>query len=488
MSTTLLNAYLEPILVRYAGDLASGLDRAGVTSNQKFLMQSNGGVMPLAATAGGGRTVHTLLSGPAAGVQGAGHLLGRRQGHANLVTMDMGGTSCDIAFIQDGIPREATEGKIGGRDLDVPALDVTTISAGGGTVARLDAAAYLNVGPDSAGAVPGPACYGRGGHRPTVTDADLLAGFLNPDHFLGGSQPLDPSAALGAIRHDIAEPMGITPDEAAAGIIRLINARMADEIRVRAAKKVVDLSDAVLVPFGGAGPAHAAMVAEELGMARVLIPPNPGAYSALGLLCADIIHDYVRSDLRPLEALAADDAEACFAALEDWARADLAAEGLAGSEPIFVRELDLRYAGQGCELRTDFEGIEVRPLTAACLSQLRDRFDMLHEMFHGHAARESAVEVVSYRVRARVAVAKQEPKMVGVRDSPITTPVFGVREISFDGRTRAQTPVYRRGDIAPEIGFDGPAIVEQFDATTVVPGGWRAQIDGYDNLILERRG
>ena len=191
MSTTLLNAYLEPVLARYADDLDRGLDEADIATPRRFLMQSNGGVMPLGATSGGGRTVHTLLSGPAAGVQASGYVLGERQGWSRIVTMDMGGTSCDIAFIQDGLPLEVTEGAIAGRRLDVPAFDISTISAGGGTIARVNTANFLSVGPDSAGADPGPICYGHGGEWPTVTDADLICGYLNPGHLLGGETALD---------------------------------------------------------------------------------------------------------------------------------------------------------------------------------------------------------------------------------------------------------------------------------------------------------
>ncbi len=484
LSTTLLNAYLEPVLVRYAGDLDRGLDTIDVATPRRFLMQSNGGVMPLGATAGRGQTVHTLLSGPAAGVQATGYILGQKQGENHIATMDMGGTSCDIAFIQDGAPLEVTEGTIADRRLDVPAFDISTISAGGGTIARLGASGLLSVGPDSAGADPGPVCYGKGGERPTVTDADLICGFLNPGFLLGGETPLDGAAARRTVEDALSAPMGLTIDEAAAGIVRLINARMADEIRVQAAKKVIELGEFTLVPFGGAGPVHAAMVADELGIRRVLVPPNPGAFSALGLLCSDIVHDYVRSEVRDLAALSPDHAEAQFAGLEQQAALDLDGEGLGAAARHFIRELDLRYAGQGYEIRTPLDGIEASPMTKGGLAAIESRFHELHLAMHGHAARDQAIELVSYRLRVRSPVPKQDlPARGALPDSPATP--TGTRTVTFDGRTHHQAPVYARDGLTAAA-IDGPAIIEQFDSTTVLPPGWHARLDNFGNIVAER--
>src|SRR6202521_840253 len=297
LSTTLVNAYLEPVLVRYIDHLDSGLDASDVRTRQRFLMQSNGGVMPFAAAIAGGKTVHTLLSGPAAGTQAAAYLA-RNDAMRGLVTLDMGGTSADIAF-----------------------------TAGGGSIAAVDGG-FLTVGPTSAGADPGPACYGRGGMQPTVTDADLVCGFLNPDYFLGGLQKLDVAASQAALQRHIAEPLRMGILEAAAGIRRIVDIRMADEVRVFAAKRGVDLSAFTLLPFGGAGAVHAAAVADELGMRRILVPARPGAFSALGLLCTDVVHDYIRSELGPLAEIAADHAEDIFRRLEGKARDELAAEGM----------------------------------------------------------------------------------------------------------------------------------------------------------------
>jgi N-methylhydantoinase A len=481
LSTTLLNAYLEPVLVGYIANLAAGLDEAGIATPQRYLMQSNGGVMPFAAALTGGKTVQTLLSGPAAGARASAHLA-PHDARDGLVTLDMGGTSCDIAFIEGGQPLEVTESVIARRPLGVPALDLTTISAGGGSIARIDAGGFLVVGPDSAGADPGPVCYGFGGTEPTVTDADVVCGVLNPRFLLGGAQKLDAGAALDAIRDRIGAPLGLDAHAAASGIRRIVDMRMADEVRVVAAKRGVDAHDFTLLPFGGAGAVHAAAVAEELGMRRILVPERPGAFSALGLLCTDVVHDYVRSELRPLGQVAPDHAQSIFRELEDRAAEELAAEGLEAADAAHQRELDLRYVGQGYELRVPIAG---GALDGAALAASRDGFDERHARIHGHAAREKEVEVVSYRLRVRVEVPKFEPVAAAMPAEIPEATAGGRRDVYFDGRTATDTAVFQRDALAIGAAFGGPAIVEQFDATTVVPPGWRAHVDRFANLILE---
>jgi N-methylhydantoinase A len=485
LSTTLLNAYLEPVLVHYIDHLNRGLDDASVGTQQRFLMQSNGGVMPFSAAIAGGRTVHTLFSGPAAGAQAAAYLA-ETDARTGLVTLDMGGTSADIAFIEGGIPLETTEGEIARRQIDVPALDMTSISAGGGSIAWVDSGGFLNVGPQSAGADPGPACYGRGGTRPTVTDADIVCGYLNPDYFLGGAQTLDVNAARAALKEHVADPLKMEVLEAAAGIQRIVDMRMADEVRVFAAKRGVDLTAFTLLPFGGAGAVHAAAVAAELGMRRILVPPRPGAFSALGLLCTDIVHDYIRSELRPLDDVSAEHAESIFQELEAKARDELAAEGMTRAEARFARELDLRYTGQGYELRTPLDGLFTERLNAASMAAARARFDERHAQIHGHAAKERPVEVVSYRVRVRVTVPKYEPRSEPAPAQPAAAVAKGKRRIHFGATQSVEATLYERDRLDIGTTITGPAIVEQFDATTVIPQGWTARVDGYRNLILER--
>src|SRR6266545_106487 len=432
LSTTLLNAYLEPVIVHYVDHLNRGLDAAGLRTQQRFLMQSNGGVMPFSAAIAGGRTVQTLFSGPAAGAQASAHLA-REEARRGLVTLDMGGTSADIAFIEGGAALEVTEGVIARRQVDVPALDMVTISAGGGSIAWIDGGGFLNVGPQSAGADPGPACYARGGLRPTVTDADLVCGYLNPDYFLGGAQRLDPAAARAALETHVGAPLKMDVTAAAAGIQRIVDMRMADEVRVFAAKRGVDLSAFTLLPFGGAGAVHA---------------------------------------------------EAVFRQLEDAARAELAAEGINPADARFVRELDLRYTGQGYELRTPLEGLFLDRLTAASLQAARERFDERHAHIHGHAAKERPVELVSYRLRVRVAVPKYEPRETS--PSPESAgAVKGRRTISLNG-TSLQATLYERDRLGVGATVAGPTIVEQFDATTLIPRGWNGRVDGQGNLILAR--
>ena len=445
-------------------------------------MQSNGGVMPFAAVGGGGSTVRTLLSGPAAGVQGTAHVLGSQQQWKDLVSFDMGGTSCDIAFIQNASPLEAAESTVGHHSVDVPSLEISSISAGGGTIARLDDGLQLQIGPDSAGAVPGPACYDRGGLRPTITDMDLICGFLDPEHFLGGSQHLSIDAALRAVR-TISIPLGLSEIEAAHGVIRLINARMADEIRVIAAKRAVDLTRFSLVPFGGAGPLHAALVAQELEISRVLVPPNPGAFSALGLLCTDVVHDYIRSDLKLVSAVPASAAAAMFEQLQANAETDLKSEGLADRRRAYERMLDMRYAGQGYEIPVPVGGGEVTP---AFLADAATAFHEVHRALHGHAALDQPVEIVSYRLRVRVFVPKFEAKPVPSDHRPGARSIKN-KDMFFSKDRSVMAPVYSRGDMPPGSTIEGPAIVVQMDATTVIPPRWHAQVDGFGNLVLEMR-
>ena len=481
-STTITNAYLLPVLSSYIFDLANGLDQENVLTRRRFLMQSNGGVMPLSANTEA-QTVHTLLSGPAAGVQGTAYLLGVGRGVNNIVTMDMGGTSCDIAFIENGTPLEHSETVISGRMVAVPALDVSTISAGGGSIASVNPAGMLAVGPHSAGASPGPACYNKGGKKPTVTDADVVAGILNPDYFLGGEVSLNFEKAVKAIEGQIAKPMGIDVTAAAVGITRVINARMADEIRVQAAKKGIDLSDFTLVPFGGAGPVHAVAVAEDLGISKVLVPSSPGAFSALGLLCADVVHDYIRSDLRDLEGINPKHVESAFLALEKRASTELQNEDLGDEVRYFIREVDLRYSGQGYELRIPIKDIEI-PLDKEGFAILTERFHERHQAVHGHAARDAVIEVVSYRLRVIVPTKKIEVSSKFNVEKDKKGKHRGKRAFRDTTGKIIDAEVWRHEDLPRKENVVGPIIVEQIDATTVVPCGWSILLDSAGNMQL----
>src|SRR5262245_57131208 len=320
LSTTIINAYLQPILARYIAELDRRLDGARIATRQKYVMQSNGGMETFAAAAR--RAVTTVLSGPAGGVM-AGVLAGRMNGLRNIITFDMGGTSCDVALIKDGEPLLSSRGKIAQRDLAVPMLDINTVSAGGGTVATVDRFGMLQVGPQSAGAVPGPACYGQGGEAPTITDCNPVLGYLGEDGFLGGRMRLDAGKARAAIESKVARPLGLGLIGAAEGIVRIIDVKMEEAIKAISTMRGHDLRDFMLLAFGGAGPLHAGRIARDLGMAGVIVPLYPGVFSAIGLLMSDVKHDYIRSKMAPLSEVTPEAVNDVFERLAAQAREEL---------------------------------------------------------------------------------------------------------------------------------------------------------------------
>lgn len=391
LSTTVINAYIQPILKRYIDNLHEKLCAAGVSTKQLYIMQSNGGVTTFYTAAH--RSATTVLSGPAGGVI-ASIGISEKAGFRDIIAFDMGGTSCDVSLVKGSAPSMQFRGKINNRDIALPMIDIHTVSAGGGTIARLDPAlGVLEVGPDSAGAAPGPVCYDLGGQNITVTDADLLVGLLNPGALLGGGMRLNKERALRVMSEKIAAPLGLSPEEAADGIIRIINVKMEEAIKAVSTMRGFDLRDFTLVAFGGAGPVHAGRVAQDLGIPRVLVPQYPGITSAMGLLMTDVKHDYVRSRLGRLEEMAADQAPLVFDGLEASAKADLAAEGFSEDVIRLERFLDLRYEGQGYELTIQ---VPMTPLTADSFSSIRKEFDTAHRQQFGHEAPEQRVEIVSY--------------------------------------------------------------------------------------------
>ncbi|HVB89388.1 MAG TPA: hydantoinase/oxoprolinase family protein [Beijerinckiaceae bacterium] len=480
LSTTVVNAYLQPILARYIDGLDQRLRHAGVVTPQKYVMQSNGGMSTFAATAK--KAVATVLSGPAGGVTASVHA-SRAAGFANVVTFDMGGTSCDVSLIKDFEPLVTSRGKVEGRDIALPMIDINTVSAGGGTLARVDQFGELVVGPQSAGALPGPACYGRGGAQPTVTDCNLVLGYLSPRNFLGGAMTLDEQASHRALQQALATPLGMDAVAAAEGVVRIINVKMQEAIKSISTMRGHDLRDFRLLAFGGAGPLHAAGIAAELGMASVVIPPHPGVYSALGLLMSDVKHDYVRSRLVDLSRTSEQEVNASFADLGEQARRDLLDEGFSSEQIEIDHALDLRYAGQGYEMTLPYSF----PLQAGELAALRRQFDERHQSSFGHMASGEAVEIVSWRVRG-----------VG-RTPPVTTPTYqpcglrledAVRETRsarFHGRMY-ECKVYQRERLDVGTSFPGPAIVDQLDCTSVIAPGQVASVDVYKNLIIDLGG
>jgi N-methylhydantoinase A len=482
LSTTVVNAYVSPVLSRYVESLTSELDRLAVAPGRRFTMQSNGGSVPFDRTSD--RGVATILSGPAGGVTAAVGIADAT-GIDNVITFDMGGTSCDVALIQHGEPTVSDQSVIEGRHIAVPMLDINTVSAGGGTIAEVDRHGALHVGPRSAGAAPGPAAYGRGGGRATVTDANVVMGYLNPRELLAGDLQVDYAAAERVIQA-VADPLGVSLLRAADGIIRVVNVKMAQAIRAISTERGYDLRDFTLVPFGGAGPLHACQLALDLGIPRVLVPMAPGATSALGLLMSDVKHDFVRSRLGDIEHLDLTVANDLFGQMAASARKQLAAEGFADCEVQLRYFLDMRYSGQGYENPVPVPGL---PLTEASLARYRRDFDAIHEQCHGHAAPDQGVEVVNYRVQAiGVVPPVAMPDIESAADGAQSARA-GTRRAYFPaaGEAPAGVPVYSRDKLRAGHHFSGPAIVEQYDSTTIICPGQAVMVDRYGNLAVTMR-
>ena len=483
LSTTVINAYVSPVLGRYVAQLDRQLDARGVAPGRRFTMQSNGGSAPFAAS--GERAVATILSGPAGGVT-AGVALARAAGIDNIITFDMGGTSCDVSLIQRGEPIITDRSTMEGRHLAVPMLDISTVSAGGGTIATVDDYGGLHVGPRSAGAVPGPACYGRGGTQATVTDADVVLGYLNPASLLAGALRIDAAAAARVVREAVADPLGVDLLRAADGIVRVVNVKMAEAIKGISTERGFDLREFTLVPFGGAGPVHACQIALDLGIPRVLVPPAPGATSALGLLMSDVKHDFIRSRLANVEEIAAGEVNGLFGELAEAARAQLRAEGFADDGIRLRYFIDMRYAGQGYENPVPIASI---PLGEGDLARYRRQFDEIHRQCHGHAAPGQPVEVVNYRLEAIGVVPRVELARLAEADAshPVETARVAQRPVllGLPGQGPIEVPVYAREKLLSGHCFRGPAIVEQYDATVVVWSEQTVRVDAIGNLMVE---
>ncbi len=482
LSTTVVNAYVSPVLGRYVARLERELDTRSVAIGRRFTMQSNGGSSPFASTAE--RAVSTILSGPAAGVT-AGIVLARSAGLENIITFDMGGTSCDVALIQRGQPIITDRSRVDERHVAVPMLDINTVSAGGGTIAYVDELGALHVGPRSAGAFPGPACYGRGGTQATVTDADVVLGYLNPGSLLDGALDVQASLAERAVHEGVAEPLGVDLLRAADGIVRIVNVKMAEAIKAISTERGFDLRDFTLVPFGGAGPVHACQIALDMNIPRVLVPPSPGATSSLGLLMSDVKHDYLRSRLCDVQSLLPDEANALFDELVAHAQAQLSAEGFPADRQELRFFLDMRYAGQGYENPVPIDRL---PLSSEDLRRYRARFDDIHRQCHGHAAPGQPVEVVNYRVEGIGLVPRVHLARLATATGPVQEARVGHRPALFPSLSDrpVDVPVYARERLAAGHRFIGPAIVEQYDATTVVCPEQAVEVDDFGNLLVRR--
>jgi N-methylhydantoinase A len=480
LSTTVLDAYVGPTLENYLSRLNAGLRSRDVGTRQVFIMQSNGGLMSIKVASD--NPVQTLLSGPAAGVI-SGAYLSKLTGLLNVVTFDVGGTSTDIATIVDGVVTETNEGTVAGHDAAVAMNEISTIGAGGGTIARVGADNRLKVGPDSAGARPGAACYGLGGEDPTVTDADLVLGYFDPDYFLGGKYKLNADLAHQAVRKKVAEPLGLSVEAAAAGIITVINSRMEGELRLCLISRGFDPRLFALVALGGAGPVRACMIAKNLGIEKVIIPPYPGLGSAMGLLMTDVKHNYLLSRLKLLVEFDGDSMNTVFETLVERGSAEAEAEGTDMQTLEIQLYLDLRYLGQGYELSIPCPRGSITPAEKESLAM---QFHQMHLKIYGHNALEKPLEVVNFRL---VTTARLR-KLTLTSRTPDVLPSLaaaqkGVRRAYFaDEGGWVDTPVFERRLLHLGHEITGPAIIEQADSTTVVAGGQIARPDTHGNLIV----
>ena len=477
MSTASINAFVAPVMERYLRSLQASIEAQGIDSDL-HIMQSNGGTM--SADAAVEKPVHTILSGPAAGVIGSVGLAAQA-GELNTVSVDMGGTSFDISLCYQGEVRRTQDSEIDRLPIKVPMVDIHTLGAGGGSIAWIDPGGALRVGPHSAGAAPGPACYGQGGAEPTVTDANLLLGRLSQDAFLGGLMKLDIGLARDAVRDRIAEPLGLGLEEAAEGIVRVVNAGMIKGIRVVSVAKGYDPREFTLVTFGGAGPLHAAELASELNIPKVLVPIAPGVTSALGLLMADLRHDLVRTVLLPSAEAKPSDLGEMYSGLEAEALAQMGREGVSLAEVSLVRTADVRYLGQGHELEVPVSGGKV---TESELAALYGRFHDAHTRAYGFALHDSPLEIVNLRTTAIVTL--PQPTLERVDLAGETNPARALREsrdVVFQN-IHHSTSVYDRALLLAGDSIEGPAIIEQFDSTTAVWPRQSANVDQYGNLFL----
>jgi N-methylhydantoinase A len=480
---TALNAAVMPPVSRYVSVLREALDGLGVPA-PLLIMKSDGGVTSAATCVR--QPVQTVLSGPAAGVVGAVGV-GRAAGFGDIISIDVGGTSADICLVRDGRPEVTKDGMVGPFPLKLPSVDIHTIGAGGGSIAAVTSAGRLTVGPRSAGAEPGPVCYGRGGGEPTVTDAHLALGRI-PPALLGGELPLDVTAAREAIAARIGRPLGLGVEEAAAGIVEIIDNAMARAIRTVSVGRGHDPRRFALVAFGGAGPLHACRLAELLEIPTVIVPARPGVLSTWGLLDTDIRATFVRTVGTAARRLAeaggrVGELEAAWAELARQARAWLDGEQVPRERQRFERAADLRYEHQSFELTCPLgEG----PLTAARLQALLSTFHGEHRRLYSYDLPAAPVELVNLRVTAVGALPRRETRPAATGGGRLADAQTGERRVYFRGAGFVSTPCYAREGLSPGMAFDGPAIVEQADATPLVAPGFRARVDPAHNILVER--
>ena len=463
-STTVVNAYVQPIMDRYLREFGKGLAGRGFTG-QLLVTQSNGGAFSLDAARS--KPVHTIESGPAAGVTGSASL-SRVLGTDRLISFDMGGTTAKCAIVERGLVQTTDEYHVDGRPLRIPVIDIKEVSAGGGTIAWIDAGGALALGPHSAGADPGPVSYARGGSEPTVTDANLVLGRIDSARFLGGTMPLDLASAVRAIDEKVGAPLGLTRAAAAAGVVRLADVKMALAVRSITTERGLDPRDYTLLAYGGGGPLHAVAIARELGIPRVVVPPSPSTFSAWGMLATDLRHDLVRTVLVALDGTDAAWAEARYEEM----RREIAAILPGTGAPVMHRAVDLRYLGQEHTVTIALE-------TLADWTQLRSRFDAAHERAYGYAAREVDVQLLNLRLA--VVFPLEPPRLATAEPRSSGAPAFETRKIySTLSGDSIEYRVYQRAALRSGDQLQGPAAIEEPGTTTI--------IDSADTLSIENHG
>jgi N-methylhydantoinase A len=480
-STTVLNSYVGPIVRGYLGSLENMLASSGFRGTFR-VMQSNGGVM--SAETAKKMPVSMMESGPVAGVIAAARL-GELLDYRHIISFDMGGTTAKSSLIKDFHPEVTSSyyvgGYVSGHPMMLPVVDIVEVGNGGGSIAWIDAAGGLKVGPQSSGAAPGPACYGKGGSEPTVTDANLIAGRIDPEYFLGSGIRLQRDKATQAISEKIARPLGLSLEEAALGILTIANFNMSLSVRAVSVEKGYDPRDCVLVPSGGGGALHAIAIARELSVPRVIIPPMPAHFSALGMLMADLKHDYVQTFVRELADTTGVEISDAFAGLEESATDTLTEEGAKAEQIVLRRFLDMRYRGQEYTLPVSVTE-DLR--TLADFSAIRSRFDQLHQEHYGHSAPAEPVMMVNLRLSA-----------LGRFDHslPVTSTwraedrgLRGRRPVIFESKP-LDCPIYLRSGFKSGDQLDGPAVIEEVGATILIYPSDKMQVNEFGHLVIEVR-
>ena len=478
-STTVLNSYVGPLVRRYLVSLEKMLADAGFRGTFR-VMQSNGGVM--SAETAKKMPVTMMESGPVAGVIAAAHL-GESLGCRHIISFDMGGTTAKSSLIKDFHPEVTSSyyvgGYITGHPMMLPVVDIVEVGNGGGSIAWIDPAGALKVGPQSAGAVPGPACYGKGGADPTVTDANLIAGRIDPEYFLGSGIRLQRDQAAEAIVEKVGKPLGLSLEEAALGILTIANFNMSLSVRAVSVEKGYDPRDCVLVPSGGGGALHAMAIARELSVPRVIIPPMPAHFSALGMLLADLKHDYVQTFVRELAETSGAEIAGAFAVLEKSATDTLAEEGTKPEQILLRRFLDMRYRGQEYTLPVPITE-DLRGLTD--FGAIRARFDQLHQEHYGHSAPKEPVMMVNLRLTALGKIDSKLPLAAASRAGDRGE--RGRRPVIFEAKPVA-CPIYLRSGFTAGDRLTGPAVIEEMGATILLYPGDTMQVNEFGQLVIE---